>query len=291
LLIWRDSFFVLDLGLDVLDGIGRLDFQSDGFSGQSFHENLHTTSESEDQVQSRLFLDVVVGQSSAVFELLSSENQSLLIWRDTFFVLDFGLYVLDGVGRLNLEGDGFSGESFNKNLHTSSESENQVKSWFFLNVVVTQSSAIFKLFTSKDQSLLIWRNSFFVLDLGFDIFDGVGWLDFQSDRFSGQGLDKNLHTSSESENQMKGWFFLDIVVGQSSAVFELFASKNESLLIWRDAFLVLDFRFDVFDSVGGFDFEGNGFPSEGFHENLHFWLLAWLFSSVLAVCTTFVYKR
>ena len=42
------------------------------------------TSESENQVKGGLLLDVVVGEGSAVFELLSSEDESLLIWWNTF---------------------------------------------------------------------------------------------------------------------------------------------------------------------------------------------------------------
>jgi len=60
-------------------------------------------------VKSRLFLDVVVGQGSAVFKLLASENESLLVGRDALFVLDLRLYVLNGVGRLDLESDRFAG--------------------------------------------------------------------------------------------------------------------------------------------------------------------------------------
>jgi len=33
---------------------------------------------------------------------------------------------------------------------------------------------IFELFSSKDQSLLVWWDAFLVLDLGLDIVDGVG---------------------------------------------------------------------------------------------------------------------
>jgi hypothetical protein len=58
---------------------------------------LHTTSESEDQVESGLLLDVVVGEGSAVFELLASEDESLLIGRNTFLVLNLGLDILNGV--------------------------------------------------------------------------------------------------------------------------------------------------------------------------------------------------
>ena len=46
-------------------------------------------------MESRLLLDVVVGESATVLELLSSEDQTLLIGRDTFLVLDLGLDILN----------------------------------------------------------------------------------------------------------------------------------------------------------------------------------------------------
>ena len=48
-------------------------------------------------MESGLLLDVVVREGSAVFELLSGEDESLLIGWDTFLVLDLGLDVFDGV--------------------------------------------------------------------------------------------------------------------------------------------------------------------------------------------------
>ena len=50
-----------------------------------------TTSESEDQMESGLLLDVVVGKGSAILELLASEDQALLVRRDALLVLDLGL--------------------------------------------------------------------------------------------------------------------------------------------------------------------------------------------------------
>ena len=64
-----------------------------------------------------LLLDVVVGESSSVLELLTSEDESLLVGRDTLLVLDLGLDVLDGVRWLDVESDGFSGECLYENLH------------------------------------------------------------------------------------------------------------------------------------------------------------------------------
>jgi hypothetical protein len=55
------------------------------------------TTEAENQVESRLLLDVVVTQSAAVFELLAGEDEALLVWGNAFFVLDLSLDVLNGV--------------------------------------------------------------------------------------------------------------------------------------------------------------------------------------------------
>ena len=57
-----------------------------------------------------LLLDVVVRKSAAVLELLASEDQALLVRGDALLVLDLGLDVVDGVGRLDLEGDGLAGD-------------------------------------------------------------------------------------------------------------------------------------------------------------------------------------
>jgi hypothetical protein len=61
-------------------------------------------------VESRLLLNVVVGESSAILELLSCENQTLLIWGNALLVLDLGLDIVDGIGRFDLKGDGLAGE-------------------------------------------------------------------------------------------------------------------------------------------------------------------------------------
>jgi len=97
LLIGRDAFLVLDLSFDVLNGVRWLNVEGDGLASQSLHEDLHSTSQSENQVESRFLLDVVVGESSSIFQLLAGEDKSLLIGWDTFLVLDLGLNVLNGV--------------------------------------------------------------------------------------------------------------------------------------------------------------------------------------------------
>ena len=48
---------------------------------------------------------------------------------------------------------------------------------------------------------------------------------------------------------MKSEIFLNVVVRKSASVFELLASKDQALLVRRDALLVLVFRLDVIESV------------------------------------------
>jgi len=88
-------------------------------------------------MEGRFFLDVVIGKCSTVFQLLSSENESLLLWRNSLFVLNLGLDILDRVVRLDVQGDSFSSQSLDENLHgTTSKTKDKVKSGLFLNVVV-----------------------------------------------------------------------------------------------------------------------------------------------------------
>ena len=55
-------------------------------------------------------LDVVVGESAAILELLSGEDKALLVWGNALLVLDLALHIVDGVRGLNLEGDGLAGD-------------------------------------------------------------------------------------------------------------------------------------------------------------------------------------
>ena len=146
-------------------------------------------------MEGRLLLNVVVRKGSAILELLSSEDKSLLVWWDTFLVLDLGLDVLNGVGWLDIEGDGLSSESLDEDLHTTSESQHEMESGLLLDVVVGEGSAVLELLSSEDESLLIWWNTLLVLDLSLDILNGVSWLDVEGDGLSGKGLNKDLHFS------------------------------------------------------------------------------------------------
>lgn len=77
----------------------------------------HAATETEDEVQCRLFLDIIVGQRPAFLELLAGKDEPLLIRGDTFLVLNFAFDHVDGIGRFYLQSDGFSRECFDEYLH------------------------------------------------------------------------------------------------------------------------------------------------------------------------------
>jgi hypothetical protein len=116
-------------------------------------------------VEGRFLLDVVVRKSTTILELLAGEDETLLIRRDTLLVLDLLFHVVDGISRLNLEGDGFAGEGLHEDLHTTTETEDKMESRLLLDVVVGERSAILKLLSGEDETLLIRRDSFLVLNL------------------------------------------------------------------------------------------------------------------------------
>jgi len=136
-----------------------------------------------------------------------------------------------------------------------------MKRRLLLDVVVRQSPSILKLFTSKDETLLIWRNTFLILDLGFDILNGIRGFDLKGDGLASQCLHENLHTTTEAENQMQSGFFLNVVVRECTTIFKLLASKDQTLLVWGNALFILNFGLDIFNSIGRLNFQGDGFAS------------------------------
>ncbi len=153
-------------------------------------------------MQSALLLDVVVREGATVFQLLTCKDKTLLVRGNTLLVLDLGLDVVNGVRRLNLEGDRLSSERLDKDLHTSAQTKHKVKSALLLDVVVRKGATIFQLLTGKDKTLLVRGDALLVLNLGLDIVNRVRGLDFQCDGLSCECLDKDLHTTTESENEV-----------------------------------------------------------------------------------------
>ena len=61
-------------------------------------------------MKSRLLLDVIIGKSAPVLKLFTSENETLLVGGNALLVLNLRLYVVDGVGRFDLEGNSLTSE-------------------------------------------------------------------------------------------------------------------------------------------------------------------------------------
>merc|ERR1719334_494296 len=164
-------------------------------------------------MQSRFLLDVIIRKSSSILELFTSEDQPLLIRWDAFLILDLSLHILDGVRSFYLKGDRLPSQCLHEDLHSSPESQNQMQSRFFLNVIVRQCSSILQLLPSEDQPLLIRWDAFLVLDFRFHVLDSIRSFNLESDRLPGQSLDEDLHSTPQSENKMKRRFLLNVVRG------------------------------------------------------------------------------
>ena len=67
-------------------------------------EDLHTTVKTQNEVEGRLLLNVIIRKSVTVLELLASEIQALLVGRNALLVLNLGLHVVNCIRGFNLKG-------------------------------------------------------------------------------------------------------------------------------------------------------------------------------------------
>ena len=92
------------------------------------------------------------------------------------------------------------GQQGKRRVHgPATKTKDQVKGRFLLDVVVAKGASIFQLFPSKDQPLLIRGDTFLVLDLLLDIFDGITRFDIQSDGLARKGFHKDLHDNDDKK--------------------------------------------------------------------------------------------
>ncbi|KAM0863660.1 hypothetical protein ACQ4PT_044442 [Festuca glaucescens] len=269
LLVRGDALLVLDLRLHVVNCVRRLNLKRNGLAGEGLDKDLHASAETEHQVEGGLLLDVVVRESAAILKLLTSKDQALLVWGNPLLVLDLRLDVVDRVRRLDLQGDGLASEGLDKDLHATTEAEHKVEGGLLLDVVVRKSAAVLKLLASKDEALLVRGNALLVLDLRLDVVDRVRRLNLQGDGLASEGLDEDLHATTEAEHQVESGLLLDVVVSKCPAVLKLLASEDEALLVRRDALLVLDLRLHIVDGIRGLDLKCDGLACEGLHKDLH----------------------
>lgn len=171
---------------------------SDCINHDAMRSRLHleqqTSAQAQHQMQSGLLLDVVISQSAAVIQLLSSEDQTLLVRGNALLVLHLLLHLVNGVRRLDFQSNRLAGQGLDEDLHASAQAQHQVQRGFLLDVVVGQSTTIIQLLSGKDQALLVRGNTLLVLHLLLNLVDSIGGLHLQGDSLAGQSLNEDLHT-------------------------------------------------------------------------------------------------
>jgi len=62
---------------------------------------------------------------------------------------------------------------------------------------------------------------------------------------------------------------LDVVVAESATVLKLPASEDKTLLVGRDALLVLNLGLDILNGVARLDVKNDALALKGLHEDFH----------------------
>jgi hypothetical protein len=78
----------------------------------------------------------------------------------------------------------------------------------------------------------------------------------------------SLSSTTETQHQVEVGLALDVVVGEGTAVLEALPAEDESLLVGRDALLLLDLGLHPIDGVRGLHAQGDGTTREGLDEDL-----------------------
>merc|ERR1711904_679065 len=108
-------------------------------------EDLHAAPQTQHKVKSGLLLDIIIGKCAAIFKLLAREDQTLLVGRDAFLVLNLRLDVVDRITRLHVQRDGFARQSLHEDLHAAPQTQHKVKSRLLLDIIIGKCAAIFEL--------------------------------------------------------------------------------------------------------------------------------------------------
>lgn len=84
--------------------------------------------------------------------------------------------------------------------------------------------------------------------------------------FFNQGLNKNLHRSTQMKHEVKDRFLLNVIISQCAAVLQSFFGKDKPLLIWRNYFLILNLNLD--NGVVLFYLKDNSLLGQGFFRKI-----------------------
>eukprot|EP01083_Nonionella_stella_P002107 6054_1 len=64
-------------------------------------------------------LDVIINKCASIFQLFSCENQSFLLRWDTFFILNLGLHILNGIVWFHVKCDCLSFQCLHEYLNSN----------------------------------------------------------------------------------------------------------------------------------------------------------------------------
>ena len=142
--------------------------------------DLHTSSQSDKEMEGGIHLDVVVGDGSSILKLLPFKDKSLRIDVNSQSFVNLGFDAVDCVKWLHSKGDGQPGQSFHLDLNLRRASFGTVdllEVGTFGNVIICKLPFIEQRLTDKEQWQIIARHSLLFHDLFLETLNCGVWLD------------------------------------------------------------------------------------------------------------------
>ena len=77
----------------------------------------HSSTETQDEVECGLLLDIVFRDGATVFQLFACDNEALLAGGNAFLVLDLCLHIIDRARCLHVQCDRLPRQGLHEDLH------------------------------------------------------------------------------------------------------------------------------------------------------------------------------
>src|SRR5256885_1283775 len=75
--------------------------------------------------------------------------------------------------------------------------------------------------------------------------------------------------TAEAEHKMERRLLLNVVIREGATILQLLAREDQTLLVGRNALLVLDFRLHIFDGIAGLDLQSDRLAGQRLDKDLH----------------------